>query len=86
MDTNFALANNPNKFLSRSAAVEYLVDACINGCETEWANASVRMVGMGYKTKSDALKDIREVASIVDVYVNDDMLYEAYEVIEANLI
>ena len=81
MDTNFALANNPNKFLSRSAAVESLVDACINNEECDWAACSVRI-----KNKRDALKDIREVAGIVGVYVSDDMLYEAYEVIEANLI
>jgi len=86
MKTNYALPGNPNETLDRKNALWYLVDACINGEETEWAQCSVRLVGMGKKTKADALKDIREVAGIICVDARDDMLEEAYDIIKDNLL
>lgn len=86
MKRNYSLTGNPNEFMDRKLALAYLVDECINGCETELAQCSVRQVGMGYKSKSDALKDIREVAGIVGVDARDDMLEEAYDIIKDNLL
>ena len=82
MKKNYSLPpTNPNVFLDRKQALEYLVDECINGSETEWAACSVRL-----KSKSDAMKDIREVAGIVGVDARDDMLEEAYDIIKDNLL
>ena len=82
MKKNYSLQpTNHNVFLDRQAALEYLVDECINGSETEWAACSVRI-----KSKSDALKDIREVAGIVGVDARDDMLLEAFDIIKDNLL
>jgi len=90
MKTNYSLPGNPNQTLNRKAALDYLVDACINYEDCEWASASVRLVGVRcggkVKTKADALKDIREVAGIVGVDARDDMLEEAYDIIKDNLL
>jgi hypothetical protein len=87
MKKNYSLPpTNPNVFLDRKQALDYLVDECINGSETEWAQCSVRLCGMGRKSKTDALKDIREVAGIVGVDARDDMLLEAFDIINENLL
>ena len=90
MKTNYSLPGNPNEFFTRKQALDYLVDACINDEECEWASCSVRLVGVRcegkVKTKADALKDIREVAGIVCVDACDDMLLEAYDIIKENLL
>lgn len=87
MKQNYSLPpTNPNVFLDRKGALEYLVDECINGSQTEWVYTSVRLVGMGVKSRSDALKDIREVAGIVGVDARDDMLEEAFDIIKENLL
>jgi hypothetical protein len=87
---NYALNGNPNEFFTRKQALDYLVDACINVEECEWASCSVRLVGVRcegkVKTKADALKDIREVAGIVAVEADDLMLLAAYDTIKDNLL
>lgn len=90
MKTNFSLPGNPNEFMDRKQALDYLVDACINDEECEWAACSVRLVGVRcegkVKTKAEAINDIAEVAGIVGVDADDLMLLAAYDTIEENLI
>jgi hypothetical protein len=84
--SNYSLPGNPNETLTREQAVEYMVDCCLNVEETEWASASVRLVGMGRKTKNDAIKDIQEVAMLSFVKVDGAMLEEVYQTVEDNLL
>ena len=81
MKANYALPGNPNEFLNRKAALDYLVDCCLNVEETEWAACSVRV-----KPKNDAIKDIHEVSYLSFVKADTNMLNEAYDIIKDNLL
>lgn len=72
---------NPNEFLSRQAALDYLVDACINVEEYEWAACSVKL-----KSRKDAEADIIEVANAIGVKFDATFISEAYAQIEENNI
>ena len=72
---------NPNEFLSRTAAIQHLVDACINVEEYEWASCSVRM-----KSRIDAEADIIEVANAIGVKYDADLISEVYTEIKESII
>ena len=80
MKANFALPGNPNEFLDRKAALDYLVDCCLNVEETEW-------VGWGsIKTKNmeACLVDINEVATKEFIKVDTKLLCEVYNTLKEN--
>ncbi len=78
---NFALPGNPNDTLSRKAALDYLVDCCLNVEETEWAACSVRV-----KPMDEAINDIAKVARLSFVDYDDMMLVAAYDIIQENIL
>jgi hypothetical protein len=81
MNKNYALPGNPNDTLDRKAAVDYLVDCCLNVEETEWASCSVRM-----KSQTEAMCDISEVADLSFVKADMAMIKEVYNTVKDNLL
>lgn len=79
MKANYALPGNPNETLDRAGALWYLVDSCLNVEEYEWAGCSVRI-----KPKLEALRDIKEVAKLISVKTNLEMINEAYDTLLEN--
>jgi hypothetical protein len=78
---NYALPGNSNETLNRVAAIDYLVDSCLNNEECEWASCSVRI-----KTKNSAMSDIAEVARSEYIDYDNEMLEKVYDTIKMNLI
>jgi len=76
---NFSLPGNPNETLDRKAAIDYLVDCCLNVEETEWAACSVAR-----NPKSVGLADIKEVSYLSFVEVDEKMLNEVYDIVKEN--
>lgn len=86
MIKNYALPGNPNDHFTRLQAIQWLADACINDEECEWAACSVRLVGMGLKSKEDALRDITKVGEISCILTDEQIVAEVYTIIQENLL
>lgn len=76
MPTNYALPGNPNETMTRSKAVDYLVDCCLNVEDFEWSGCSVMM-----KSKDEAIKDIKEVAALAFVLADESMIDDVHSII-----
>jgi hypothetical protein len=85
-EVNYSLPGNPNPVMDREGAIGYLLDAALNGEETEWLSCSVRLLKMGKKTKAEVQQEVQECATLIGVQTDSNMIDDVIERIEENLL